>query len=180
MRTPFWYTARPCGVPTTGEATKPRNSISGCERIAGDFADVDAGHMLSRSAIGDVQRIGAPDLAGVDGVDRRRHLVDIETSAGARRCRVDVKAESSGQPTARARCAQPAATARRAGLPAVGAALDRRQSSGRWSPRPARQSGASQDQPGHQPRRHRGQQQTTLERKNLAHPRLPIRNLRLF
>jgi hypothetical protein len=28
-RTPFWYTARPCGTPTVGDARKPRYCTSG-------------------------------------------------------------------------------------------------------------------------------------------------------
>ena len=54
--------------------------------IAGSLADDDARHLLLQR-IRDVQRAGARDLPGTDGIDACRHLVDIHSRTGRRRRR---------------------------------------------------------------------------------------------
>ena len=54
--------------------------------ISGRVADDEARHVLLQG-VRDVQRVGARDLRGTNGIDRCRHLVDINSRTGDRRRR---------------------------------------------------------------------------------------------
>ena len=74
----------------------------GLERIAGDFAEIDAGNVLLKR-IADVQRAGALYLGRIDRIDARRDLVDIDAAGSAGRGRVDVDPGGRGLADARSR-----------------------------------------------------------------------------
>ena len=74
IRTPFWYTASPCGVPMTGEANVTAIVQIKLEIVPSLVAQCDEGYRLGYR-LQQVRRLGVIECRSPDGLDVRWNLV---------------------------------------------------------------------------------------------------------